>query len=1077
MKYIHLFAAYLFFFIMLGSKSIHGQSEPSLLISSGHQASINALDFHPKGTLLASGGSDFQILLWNLPRQCQVKTLTGHAAPILALKFNAAGDALISMDQNGEVISWDLASGAVLQKINIGMLITNQHFFFDGSPDYVYLPMQQLLIFWNYRTGIITKQLPLHRFAVQMCATRFRESYLRVSDSQPGALGIFSLSSGQELYSISVGIENFGELRKIRSNTSNSLVASANERFLFIFDLDKRILFRKIKLNVPVDDLAFSADGNKIILSSINHEGISVYDAYSGKIVTEYSFPPEARGFHAGSGKVCLAAHPVQAYMASSSNYDGNFRIQMYALDQNRLLISLGAASHRVIQIQPATLSDQLHTCIEGEYRGIQTWDIQEGKILHTSLSSGKSPCSIGGDTGAYIRADTCLLLQLSTHETIGKIPFEKPYHVRISKNGKTLLLWRVLPSHRSDYWGVKNLPYYQTYVYDLNGSLTRTPSLFTMEDDPGSFGHLSDDGLFFCCLSEDQHLAVYDLRTGTRQKYPTRFVLQRIHGFVPGSHQVLLSGMPESIQAPTELSIFDVSTGVEVRRFNSGIMQSIQMACVSTDGEQIAISAAHGLFDTGKQNFNIHLFNFKTGAKTTELKGSDSEVIQFCWQNERIAYSISYSGKISRWNLSSGLLDLQCISMSNPGEYIITNGTYYKSSRGNFSGIAFQWGSRIFDFSQFDLYFNRPDLIAEQLGAPSLSIDFYVSALNRRWQRNRIDGKNLPAAGFNVPLARAKEPEKIPVSSLDNLLHLPLQYDHIKQVMKTEIYSNNILVFTSEGAPPLASIPLFQGRNTIDLITYNTDGTAGKGDRYIVYGEKKQAVNLYLACVGINEYQNTRYNLQYAVKDGQDILAQFKQSGYFNQVISKTLQNENVSISSVFELASFFNQAGPNDVLMLHYSSHGLIHPRRKDSWLSTHHTPFDSTLRDCFPLDSLNTIFNDCRSANRVILVDACSTGDKKKQMENYLFSDLQTAGTTVFSATSGSEQAKESNRFQNGIFTYGLLQCLKDSQHAAHQDNMVLLKEWYTWTQPWVFRNSGRKQRPELREWNELNDFRVW
>jgi WD40 repeat protein len=67
-----------------------------------------AVAFNPKGDLLATGGSDNQVKLWDLETTTQVDLLAGHTDPIRALAYSADGQILASTSADSTVILWDL---------------------------------------------------------------------------------------------------------------------------------------------------------------------------------------------------------------------------------------------------------------------------------------------------------------------------------------------------------------------------------------------------------------------------------------------------------------------------------------------------------------------------------------------------------------------------------------------------------------------------------------------------------------------------------------------------------------------------------------------------------------------------------------------------------------------------------------------------------------------------------------------------------------------------------------------------------------------------------------------------------
>ncbi|MGZ4765923.1 MAG: WD40 repeat domain-containing protein [Ilumatobacteraceae bacterium] len=78
----------------------------------GHNGAVNALDFNTAGTVLASGGADKTIRLWDPATGQPVGgPLTGHTSAITDVEFRDFGTQLVSASNDGTVRVWDTATG------------------------------------------------------------------------------------------------------------------------------------------------------------------------------------------------------------------------------------------------------------------------------------------------------------------------------------------------------------------------------------------------------------------------------------------------------------------------------------------------------------------------------------------------------------------------------------------------------------------------------------------------------------------------------------------------------------------------------------------------------------------------------------------------------------------------------------------------------------------------------------------------------------------------------------------------------------------------------------------------------
>ena len=78
----------------------------------GHAGAVRAVVIAPDGSLVATGGEDHSVRLWNAHTGAAVAKLDGHEAELGALDFSNDGQRLASGDRDGVVRVWDVARRA-----------------------------------------------------------------------------------------------------------------------------------------------------------------------------------------------------------------------------------------------------------------------------------------------------------------------------------------------------------------------------------------------------------------------------------------------------------------------------------------------------------------------------------------------------------------------------------------------------------------------------------------------------------------------------------------------------------------------------------------------------------------------------------------------------------------------------------------------------------------------------------------------------------------------------------------------------------------------------------------------------
>ena len=77
----------------------------------GHEAGVTCLTNSPYGHVIASGGQDRTIRLFDLEQRVQVAALEGHKRAISSIDFFPDGEHLATVAMDNSLILWDLKKG------------------------------------------------------------------------------------------------------------------------------------------------------------------------------------------------------------------------------------------------------------------------------------------------------------------------------------------------------------------------------------------------------------------------------------------------------------------------------------------------------------------------------------------------------------------------------------------------------------------------------------------------------------------------------------------------------------------------------------------------------------------------------------------------------------------------------------------------------------------------------------------------------------------------------------------------------------------------------------------------------
>jgi len=113
---------------------------------------------------------------------------------------------------------------------------------------------------------------------------------------------------------------------------------------------------------------------------------------------------------------------------------------------------------------------------------------------------------------------------------------------------------------------------------------------------------------------------------------------------------------------------------------------------------------------------------------------------------------------------------------------------------------------------------------------------------------------------------------------------------------------------------------------------------------------------------------------------------------------------------------------------------------------------------------------------SETRLTRATKATSGMAYQQMQE-LFNNLSRgSGTIVISAAAGNAYAYESEKWNNGVFTYCLINGLKNRKADKNKDGEVTIDELSAYVATAVYDLTDGNQRPNERQENQFNNFRL-
>lgn len=159
----------------------------------GHRDRVVAFAFHPEGAVLASGSWDCAIGVWDTESGELVRFLKGHTSPIESVTFHPGGTVLASCSWDGSVRIWDVNTGETIHTL-CGH--TNGLEMVDFSPDGSLLAScgcDHLVCVWDVQRGQLLYTLQGHTSWVR-CVAWSPDGTLLASGSDDGTVKLWDMT-------------------------------------------------------------------------------------------------------------------------------------------------------------------------------------------------------------------------------------------------------------------------------------------------------------------------------------------------------------------------------------------------------------------------------------------------------------------------------------------------------------------------------------------------------------------------------------------------------------------------------------------------------------------------------------------------------------------------------------------------------------------------------------------------------------------------------------------------------------------------------------------------------------------
>lgn len=597
---------------------------------------------------------------------------------------------------------------------------------------------------------------------------------------------------------------------------------------------------------------------------------------------------------------------------------------------------------------------------------------------------------------------------------------------------------------------------------------------------------------------------------------------------------------------------VWDVATGEEIRSAQPGprtpaandpaaLMDAMLPTSITPGGTGAAAFSPDARFVAYGVGHVVRLWDRASGRDALELFGHSSDVTSVVFVSNRpVLVSGSRDGSVRVWDLGSGRESAALIALGQTDSVAVTPDGYYRASKSSLKGVAFRVKGELYPFDQFDLRFNRPDIILERLGlaAPETVLP-YRSAYERRLRKTGFS-ETMLGAEFHAPDVEVTS--DVPTTTSETTLAFRIKASDTQYALdRLTVFVNDVPVYgtaglavtdrTARAVERELHIPLVPGRNKVQIAAVNQQGAESLRRTFYTNAEGSfPAADVYVVAIGVSEYKNPAYNLRFAAKDAGDLAALYQaletRPGAQGHVHTLMLTNSRATRTQIQQARQWLQQSQPHDLVVVFAAGHGIT-DAESNYYFGTYDIDPSHPAANGLPYEEFEGLLDGIPALQKVLLLDTCFSGEIEKDVgvavagadtggagavtmrafkpirgisvtpdsgtgaaqgtrlssamlrfQQDWFADLRRGtGAAVISSSSGDEFSLEGEQWHNGVFTYTLLQGLKNGEAASNKDHVVTVSELQAYVIEQVRKLTAGGQNPTVRRENLDYDFPVY
>lgn len=1035
-----------------GDKTIKlwdAESGQLLMNLTGHLENINEAHFSPGGKKIISIASDNCAIVWDSHSGKRLFTLYQQgpmfSGPGISTgRFSADEKIIITGDNKGVIKTWNAETGEELLELKGHNTKINDLCFDATGSRIASLAQDSGIIIWDAATGIKKLSIPFKTFIIGNT----------ISFSPNNNYLIASTFTSTTVYETTNFTKQYELKGSIHLNEGINFSPLLNKNFLLIDENDLLLINgqtgkEKLRLkghNSSIKAASFSADG-KMIITGSHDQTARIWDAVTGTLLHELT---------GKSSQVKFSAFGKKDEVIMGAYADNCLRIWDSKKAAFKETVIKNASPFTAYAVSP----DQKKIIAGSQDGSLVVWDYEKEKNPQpVKKHSGKV-------NSIEFSKDGTRFISSSDDSTAIVWNTENGQLIRILKGHAGALMHAAI-----DYNGNKAI----TASFGMGAKLwnIHTGQLISNLGNPGALciqSSFSADGKRIIIAGFDNVWLFDSLGNFIAQTEKMKAVRISFAKFSPDGNYLMVV-FKNNVPGLYAYAL-NLATGIPV--ILKGHNAEITNLAFSSDGKKLL---------TASQDKTILCWDYTTGKILNTYIGHNNTVneVRFSKDDQYIV-SASDDNFLKVWKVAEGKLIYSIAAINNSDYIILRPDGYYKCTPDAAKQLYYiDENNNKIGFTQLDIRYNRPDIILQaENKSDSIMAVAYRAAYFKRLKTLGIDS-NFIHSNYSLPVTEVVNRSAFKSATHAATIPLHIKFTDSSNFLKSfNVWVNEVPLFGKKGWPIFNSslhqwdttitVALAHGMNQIETSVLNSLGIESyRTPLYAKYNSPYRGKpTIWFIGIGIDQFENSQYNLAYSKKDIRDLAKAFALK-YKNDLRIDTLFDKSVNNFSVNALKEKLLHSQIDDIVVIAYSGHGLL-SKQLDYYLSTYQVNFNAPEENGLPYEMLEGLLDNIPARKKLMLIDACHSGevDKESQlqinatagamglskgvqpltagkkqlglinsfelMQNLFVNVGRSTGAVIISAAAGTQFALERKDLKNGVFTYSILEYLKQQWQVA-------------------------------------------